>query len=236
VINARTITSFFLILCFPALAGQTAQYSPARFADTDKPLPTLIKFPGAGKDADIRIRCDTVIADTAALTRIVCYGPDRKKMSYKNAIYDVIKDVEFVPASINGEAKTVVMQFTLHFVRKDGEEDIYLYPNHGHDADKYGNCYSGVQRYAWGQWSSHACRGHHRRYLVGTRATIGADGSYLGHKLTKGKHELGPCEADINEHVVSGSYIPAMKDGVPVEAELVESFLNYLDPDVPYGY
>jgi hypothetical protein len=30
--------------------------------------------------------------------------------------------------------------------------------------------------------------------------------------------------------------MPAMKDGVPVEAELVESFLNYLDPDVPYGY
>jgi len=36
--------------------------------------------------------------------------------------------------------------------------------------------------------------------------------------------------------VKSGSYIPAMSDGVGVEAEFVETFLNYLDPEVPYGY
>lgn len=226
----------FLLMCLPAAADEAVLYSPAGFADTDKPLPTLIQFPGAKKDVDVQMRCDTVVTDTGALTRIVCYGPDRRKMSYKNAIYDVIRDVEFVPATINGEAKTVIMQFSLHFVRKDGDEHIYLYPNHGHDADRYGTDYTGVQRYDWGQWSSHECRGHHRRYLVGTRATIGADGSYLNHKLTKGKQSLGPCEADINQHVISGSYIPAMKDGVPVEAEFVETFLNYLDPDVPYGY
>jgi hypothetical protein len=60
-------------MCLSAAADEAVQYSPARFADMDKPLPTLIKFPGA---------------------------------------------------------------------KKDGEENIYLYPNHGHDAGKYGTDYS----------------------------------------------------------------------------------------------
>lgn len=223
-------------ICLPAFAEGRAQFTPARFADTESPLPTLIKFPGARKDVDVRMRCDTVVTDEGALNRVVCYGPDRKKMSYKNAIYKVIEDVGFVPATVNGEARTVVMQFTLHFVRKDREENIYLYPNHGHDADKYGADYTGVQRYDWGQWSSHDCRGHHRRYNVGTRATIAPDGSVQDHKLYKGKQEIGPCEEDIRKHVRSGSYIPAMSDGVPVQANYVETFLNYLDPRVSYAY
>ncbi len=235
-ISIRALTPTLFILCLPAFADEAVEYAPAGFAKTDEPLQTLVKFPYSRKDADVRIRCDTVVTDAAELKRIVCYGSDRKKLSYKNSIYDEIKEMKFVPATINGEAKTVVMQFSLHFVRMDGVENVYLYPNHGHDADKYGTDYSGVQRYDWGQWSSHDCRGHHRRYIVGTRASIAPDGSYLTHQLTKGEHDIGPCEADINEHVKLGSYIPAMSDGVGVEAELVETFLNYLDPEVPYGY
>ena len=240
-ISIRAHTPILLILCLPAAADEappatdeTGQYIAARFADTDEPLESLVKFPGARKDVDVQMRCDAVITDATALNRIVCYGPDRKKMSYKNAIYDVIKEVSFVPATINGEARTVIMQFSLHFVRQDGEQNIYLYPNHGQDADRYGTEYSGVQRYDWGQWSSHECRGHHRRYIVGTRATIRADGSYQDHKLFKGKQEIGPCEENINEHIKTGSYIPAINDGVPVQAQLVETFLNYLDPEVSY--
>ena len=235
-ISIRALTPILLILCLPTFADDAVEYTPAGFAETDEPLQTLVDFPFSRKDADVQIRCDTVVTDAAELTRIVCYGSDRKKMSYKNSIYDEIKELKFVPATINGEATTVVMQFSLHFVRKDRVENIYLYPNHGHDADKYGTDYTGVQRYDWGQWSSHDCRGHHRRYIVGTRAMIGPDGSYLSHKLTKGEHDIGPCEADINEHVKSGSYIPAMNDGVGVESEFVETFLNYLDPEITYGY
>ena len=235
-IRAKALSFIVFIMCLPAIADEAAPFTPARFADTESPLPTLIKFPGARKDVDVRMRCDTVITDEGALNRIVCYGPDRKKMSYKNAIYDVIKDVEFVPATVNGETETVIMQFTLHFMRKDGVENIYLYPNHGHDAETYGTDYSGVQRYDWGQWSSHDCRGHHRRYIVSTRATVGPDGSYQEHKLFKGGQEIGPCEKDINEHIRSGSYIPAMNDGVPIQAKYVETFLNYLDPKVSYAH
>lgn len=235
-INSRTLCSVLFMICLPAFAEEAVKYTPAGFADTDKPLPTLIKFPGARKDADVQIRCDTVITDDGTLTQLVCYGPDRRKMSYKNAIFDVIRDIEFVPATINGDPKTVIMQFILHFVRKDEVENIYLYPNHGHDADNYGTEYTGVQRYDWGQWSSHDCRGHHLRYIVGSRTIIGSDGGYQEHKLLKGKQEIGPCEESINEHIKSGSYIPAMNAGVPVQAEFVETFLNYLDPKVSYAY
>lgn len=223
-----------MALCLPVVADDDVPFTPARFADTENPLPSLIDFPGAKKDVDVRMKCDTVITDEGQLNRIVCYGPDRFKMSYKNAIYDVIRDIEFIPATVNGETVTVIMQFTLHFVRKDGVENISLYSNRGDDAERYGTDYIGVQRYNWGQWSSHDCRGHHRRYLVSSHATIGPDGSYLHHKLYKGKQELGPCEEDINEHVRSGSYIPATKDGAPVQARFVETFLNYLDPKVSY--
>lgn len=227
----------FLILlfsCLTAVADEASRFTPARFAETDTPFQGLIKFPGSGKDVDVKMKCDTVVTNEGKLNRVVCYGPDRYKMSYKNAIYKVIEDAEFVPATVDGEAKTVVMQFTLHFVRKEGVENIFLYRNHGDDADKYGTDYTGVQRYDWGAWSSHACRGHHRRYIVGTRATIGPDGSLQDHKLLKGNQVLGPCEEDINKHITSGSYIPAMKNGVPVRAVFVETFLNYLDPKVSY--
>jgi len=231
----KTTCLILILCCLSAFANEATQYTPARFAESGTPLPSLIEFPYSRKDVDVLMKCDTVITDTGALTRIVCYGPDRMKMSYKNAIYDVIKGVKFVPATVNGAAETVVMQFSLHFVRKDGEESISLYLNHGDDADKYGTGYFGVQRYDWGQWSSHDCRGHHRRYLVRTRASIGSDGSYQSHKLSKGADmELGPCEADFHEHVKTGSYIPAIADGVPVQARYVETFLNYLDPKVSY--
>ncbi|MFQ5548515.1 MAG: hypothetical protein ACE5FV_09495 [Woeseia sp.] len=233
-IRISALCTIFSVFCVSAFGDEPSQFTHARFADTDTPLASLIKFPGARKDADVKMRCDAVVTDAAELNRVVCYGPDRYKMSYKNAVYDVIEDVAFVSATVNGETKTVIMQFTVHFVRRDGVENIYIYPNHGHDADKYGPDYIGVQRYDWGMWSSHACRGHHRRYHVNTRATIGPDGSYQDHKLIKGDMVLGPCEEDINKHIKTGSYIPAMNDGVAVESRFVETFLNFLDPKVSY--
>lgn len=231
----ETATGLVLLgLILPVTAAGIDKFTPARFADTENPFPDLIDFPGAKKDVDVRMKCDTVITTEGELTRVICYGPDRYKMSYKNAIYDVIRDIEFVPATVNEKPVTVVMQFTLHFVRDDGAEEIFLYPNSGDDEDRYGTDYVGVQRYDWGQWSSHGCRGHHRRFVVSSRTTVGADGSYKDHMLLKGEQELGPCEDDINEHIRSGSYIPATKNGVPVEAKFVETFLNYLDPKVSY--
>ncbi len=80
-VSIRALTPIFFILCLPASADEAVDYSPAGFAETDEPLQTLVKFPFSRKDADVRIRCDTVVTDAAELTRIVCYGPDRKKMS-----------------------------------------------------------------------------------------------------------------------------------------------------------
>ncbi len=230
----KTVCSILFLWWLPVNADEAPQFTPARFADSDKQLQSLIKFPRSGKDIDVKIKCDTVVTDEGKISRVVCYGPDRWKVSYKKAIYDVIEDVEFVPATVNGEAKTVVLQCSVQFVRKEGVENISVYPNHGHDVRRYGNDYSGVQRYDWDIWSSRGCRRHNRRFIVNTEAIVGSDGKLLDHKLVKGNQRLGPCEEDLNRHVSTGSYIPALMDGIPVQAKLVETYLNYLDPKATY--
>jgi len=230
----KTVCSILILWCMPAIADEAPQFTPARFADSEEPLQSLIEFSHSGKDIDVKIKCDTVITDEGKISRVVCYGPDRRKVSYKKAIYDVIKNVEFVPATVNGEAKTVILQCTVQFVRQEGVANISVYPNHGYNVKKYGDNYSGVQRYDWDIWSSRGCRRHNRRFFVSTEAIVGSDGKLLDYKLDKGEQRLGPCEEDLNKHVSSGSYIPAMMDDIPVQAKFVESHLNYLDPKATY--
>lgn len=223
-----------LLFLTAAMADAAPKFEPARFADSEMAPASLIEFPRSKKNVDVTIRCDNVLSVEASIDRIFCYGTNRRKMSYKDAIIDVIKDFEFVPAHIDGEVKAVVIQFSVRFVREDGVEGISVYQNHGLNADKYGNNYTGVQRYDWDHWSSIGCRHHYRRFIVSASATIGSDGALMDHKISKGKHYLGICEEDLNSHMSSGSYIPAMSDGVPVEARYVETYLNYWDPEASY--
>ena len=223
-----------LVGWLPVLAEETPTFTPAHFAEGENTIESLVKFPRGSKDVDVKIKCDSVVTNDAKLERVVCYAPDRHKRSYKDAIYKIVEDVELVPATVNGTPETVVMQYTVHFVRKDGEQSISVYSNHGFDSKKYGNEYSGVQRYDWGRWSSKGCRRHYRRFIVTTEALVGSDGRLQEYKLIKGNHVLGACEEDLENHIKTGSYIPAMKDGAPVQARFVETYLNYLDRNLTY--
>ncbi len=74
--------------------------------------------------------------------------------------------------------------------------------------------------------------------MVPTDVSVGAtnvsDGALMNPKIRKRKHYLGICEEDLNNHISSGSYIPAMSDGIPVEARYVETYLSYWDPKASY--
>ena len=74
-----------------AMADAAPKFEPARFASSEMAPESLIEFPRSKKNVDVTIRCDTVLSVEASVDRILCYGPDRRKMSYKDAIFDVIK-------------------------------------------------------------------------------------------------------------------------------------------------
>jgi hypothetical protein len=144
-----TIISSFLTV-FLAASSQAAEedyLTPALLTSGEQSLQNLIEFPEWRGDADISILCGARLAADGRFVDNYCSGFDNRKYYYIKKIQEIIEQARAVPARLNGEAKSVWIQYSVDFRKIGDATAINVYPNWGFNRKAYGRYYTSPQLY-----------------------------------------------------------------------------------------
>ncbi len=212
----------------------TPSFTAAQFKDKRIVL-DKIDFPGGREDIDFLVRCDSVINTESVMASLQCYAPEPYRRSFVRETFNAAKDSAVAAATVDGEPVAVIMQFAVHYQRKDRQEQVDLYLHHDHNRGELGTGYTGVQRYALTNMeTSIGCREHKRRFKAWGRVDVDPAGQATAFEIGKGDLVLGPCEEFIEQYMMKGPYIPALRDGQPVAARYYKIWKNFDAPDLVY--
>lgn len=117
-------------------------YSHAVFPQGPDAPENKVRFPEIEGDISFRILCDADVARDGKILELICHtGDNFQARRFQAAVYKGVRPIRLVPASVNNEKKRVWMQFSVEFQRVGDQAEIAVFPNHGHDSQRYGRMY-----------------------------------------------------------------------------------------------
>ncbi|MDZ7643420.1 MAG: hypothetical protein U5K76_03825 [Woeseiaceae bacterium] len=216
-----------LLAC--ASAASADERVPATFDHAEDNLATKIEFPEFKGDAAARLRCAARVAGSGKFGDGGCYAHTAGDEVYIEAINKATKKARMNPATIDGRALDVYVQYQVEFTKKGDEQTIRIYNNPGLEEmiDAYGDDHiapqRGLTREAWQQ----VCP-QRTRWLVWAKAHVAPDGTASSFSIVPGEGAAitENCREAILATLNESVYLPAMDDGETVPSSFIEPFGN----------
>jgi hypothetical protein len=223
-------------LALPMLSTAHAAATPARFGDALNQLTAQVKLPQEleGGHKTLAVYCQTDVAATGMLANTQCYQHP-KIANLEQQTLSALESVKFEPATVDGEAVPVRMQFRVVYSRSGDQPDMVMLPNLGTLQNEHGvNYFAPQERLDKTPW--------YQQYLQNERAT--GKGFFDDGRLTRvmGTVETSGEVGDINTLDARGSgkrdagfiekalkqsrFIPGFVNNNPVEMHYV-AVLSY---------
>ena len=158
-----------------------AQRVPAMLDSGEKALPPLIEFPELKGDTSVILRCAALVEPSGKMKMNGCYAENPADQLFIKNIVDAAKDARIAPATIDGKAQTVYLQYRVRFVKKGSEQTIDVFPNPGvqENIDAYGEGHVAAQRVVGKEKWQDECP-KNAAYLVWLRTASRQDVEALG--------------------------------------------------------
>lgn len=213
-----TLLTIILIISFSALA-QDSEYTPAAFNDEASSLQNLIVFPNFNENIDATVRCSSELSRFGSFQSLVCLPSQYPELL--QAIADVVLDAEITPATSDGSRQRVVIPFSVRFTKEGASENIYVYPNFGVGTELFGLEYTAPQRVIRDlRPGGDECLFQISDYWVGV--LVSEEGSAMDVSIAQPHNMTERCVEVHSRFIREFFYIPAMKDGVAVQASYYE--------------
>jgi len=209
-----------IILIIPSYTlAQDSQYLPASFNNEPDSLQNLIVFPDISENIDATVRCSSELSRFGVFQSLVCLPSQHPELL--QAIADVVLDSKISPATRDGSRQRVMIPFTVRFVKEGASENLFVYPNFGVGTEILGLEYTAPQRIIRRLRSGgDECLFQISNYWAGV--LVSEEGIAMDVSISASSNMTERC---INEHsrlIGEFLYIPAMKDGVAVQASYYE--------------
>ena len=207
-----------LIIPFYTLA-QESVYLPASFNNEPDSLQNLIVFPDVSENIDSTVRCSSELSRFGSFQSLVCLPSQYPQLL--QAVADVVLDAEISPARRDGSRQRVMIPFSVRFIKEGSSENIFVYPNFGVGTEILGLDYTAPQRAIRRiEGESDECLFSISDYWVGV--LVSEEGAVMDVSIAQPNNLTERC-AILHSRVIGElSYIPAMKDGAPVQASYYE--------------
>lgn len=228
------ITSHFLVLVIAVLlscsaSADTPLSTLARISGGENPLQNLIEFPAVDGDVSSVIYCTSRVSKSGKLRRTLCPASLKSDRFFIVVIEAAAKKARVAPATLGGKARRTSLLYRVIFERREGVEAIRVYPNWGHDVEKYGPEYENAQRYDNGKLASFCIP----TSLLLVTVKIGADSQISGEitlSVADAEYVKTQCAGLVRDFIIGSSYIAGKSDGRPVETTY--TFISgHLRPD-----
>ena len=197
-----------------AVEAQTSDSTPAVFLP-DQAFENHIKFP-EGEDAIfVSIPCLAEVSRLGklALSQYQCFYTDRSALPFLKSIKAAIPDVRLSPATRGGEPVKATLAFAVHYLRRDGEKSVKVALNLGTSSALLGPDYIGPQIINW-EYDRLSCGPVDALW---PKMLITAQGDVLNVEIDAPKAKP-VCIDYIRNKLARASFIPAQKDGRPVDS------------------
>jgi hypothetical protein len=215
------------LLALGNAGGETASFDdqafvPARLpAGLDAALNELA-LPIYRRGTDLHLYCVTDVSSAGRTRHNACLpyaGFDTTR--YHEPIVRMMRKIRLSPARFNGKAVPTELYYRLHFDLVDEIPRVRVYPNWGHDTDRYGTPYEAPQRYETYRFPRDCL------FFVGIATTpLDAHGRVTGDPELQTPFPADEatleCIDKIKARLIKGKYIPARRDGEPVAATHAE--------------
>ena len=219
------------LLLVAAIAWSAADLRPADFQheERERRLANRIEFPDVKGDATAMISCFSQISKGGKMKETGCFTKDNFDAAFAAAIMKAAKKSSMNPAIIDGDKRTIYLQFRVEFTAKGEDRDIKLYLNPGYteNVDAYGPDHVAAQRVIGKEPWQGVCP-QRAYFLVAARAFVGEDGKPENPSLERvsGIMPTADCQNAIRETILQSLFTPAMADGYPVPSAFIETFSN----------
>ena len=231
--------------------GAETEMVPAKFAEGEASVTNrfMVKVSDEFKDEDINIKiyCQTLIDSDGMASNTHCIQPE-EHASFGEATRTAINGAEFMPARIDGEPVSVLMNL-MALVRCKGIAicEAFLLPNHGHNMSEFGLAYSAPQpvlnEQVWYkrfedklEWSSGINTSEEVggiKFMVSVIVEVSGESSYGQVELVEsGRREYAYWATRTAFSLNDGNFIPGRYLGQPTDMRLYE---YWIDPEAkPY--
>lgn len=199
---------------------EVSGFKPAMFHDGGRSLQNRIAFPLGNEDIAVTISCEALVSEWGRFLENSCFLQDDALDTYVGAIRKAVGHTRITPAYIDGRRSRIWFQYTVEFVRSDGQTVIRAYEHHGRSIDRLGSDYTAPQRYDDPRYA-------HCAEFVGGSVWVSTTVDVAGlprnaEVLTDGVS--GNCRHALRRFIEQSRYVPAFHGGYPVEAISVEVF------------
>jgi hypothetical protein len=170
------IRSLIIMAAAGSIATFAIEYSPAKFGDAETILTKQITLPASLGEGvkTVAVYCQADVLSTGDLNNVACYE-NSPLVSMQTSTEAALKSATFSPASIDGKAVPVRMQFRVVYSISGTQAPIVLLPNLGTLQSQYGvNYYAPQERLDKGDWYvqySSKSRGDAKRFFANSKVT-----------------------------------------------------------------
>jgi len=128
------------ITSLSAWSQSTPQLIPARFANTEGSLRSLLKMPSGIDNSDklIGIACQAIVEPTGQAKNVNCFNELLSERDYVQVILDASREGTISPALVNRVPVRVLMNFSVLFICRDSNCNVIPLPHHNRYSEEYG--------------------------------------------------------------------------------------------------
>jgi hypothetical protein len=214
-----------MFLAADALADESS-LRLAKFSEGEHSLQNLIKFPDVEGDVSVAVYCFADILGSGGIEWTHCFESKSVDQAFIDVIEIAIKDAEATAALVGGKKYSVKLYYRVVFIRQGGESQIGVFPNWGHDVDKYGLGYHAPQWYD-NKLAPNNCWDMSGRFRAFSTMLVGTDGvakSDVSFDRSAVNIKDKDCAGSLAALLKRSEYIPGEYEGRTVDATIVLAF------------
>ena len=194
---------------------------PARFGDAAWRFIERLSLPA---DLDLEtaaVRCAGSLRDNGRFDAVLCYEPGEdpeREAVLGAAVTRTMRRLRLEPARLEGRRVPVSFRFTVALRRTAEGDRVTLFPHHGLSLEALGAVYAGAQRVL--EADPPRCLARPGAPAVALTARVDATGR--PHDVATDPDD--DCGREVAAAVRASRFLPARKDGRPVDARYDEVF------------
>ncbi len=199
-------------------------FLPAEFGKAKNEFETAIKIEDLIISEEIIIKCASRVRQRGQLIVISCYRDEHTNalaLELENRIKEAARGLRISPAAVNGDRVQIWYNFTVVFTPTPDGNLIEVIGNHLFNEAVLGRDYIAAQRFDYPVFRKSGCT----MPSSGIFVVVSVDS--VGRITDIGTTDDGThadCADRSMRNILDGKFIPAHKDGMPVESVYVEIF------------
>jgi hypothetical protein len=217
----RVLGALLLACVLDGARAEEHPSRPAAFGDAAWRFIERLALPADLAFETAAVRCAGSLQTDGRFETVLCYEPGddpEREAALGAAVTRTVQRLRLQPARLEGRRVPVWFRFTVALSRTDEGDRVTLFPHHGLSLDALGPVYVGAQRVL--DAAPPRCLSRPGANAVALTARV--DGSGRAHDVATDPDD--DCGRDVAAAVASSRFLPARKDGKPVEGLYDEVF------------